>query len=79
MQFCQSESKSLQTQNNGGVPSENTENWCDKLGKSRVQGRTDTDQAAGRLRKGSSGFGFRVVNREACVLLSVCEAQTRYS
>jgi hypothetical protein len=38
-----------------------------------------TVQAAGRLRKGRSGFGFRVGNREACALLSVCEAQTRYS
>jgi hypothetical protein len=38
-----------------------------------------TIQAAGRLRKGRSGLGFRVGNREACVLLSVCEAQTRYS
>jgi len=31
-----------------------------------------TFQAAGRLRKGKSGLGFRVGNREECVLLSVC-------
>jgi hypothetical protein len=36
-------------------------------------------QVAGRLRKGRSGLGFRVGNREECVLLSVCIAQTRYS
>jgi len=40
---------------------------------------TATVQAAGRLRKGRSGLGFRGGNREACVLLSVCEAQTRCS
>ena len=38
-----------------------------------------TIQAAGRLRKGRSGFGFRVGSLEECVLLSVCEAQSRYS
>jgi hypothetical protein len=38
-----------------------------------------TVQAAGLLRKGRSRLGFRVGNREACVLLSVCEARTRYS
>jgi hypothetical protein len=38
-----------------------------------------TVQAAGRLRKGRSGLGFRVGNREECVLLSVCIAQTRNS
>ncbi len=47
--------------------------------KSPCAGATPTVQAAGRLRKGRSGLGFRVGNREACVLLSVCEAQTRYS
>ncbi len=38
-----------------------------------------TIQAAGRLRKGRSGLGFRAGNREECVLLSVCTAQSRYS
>src|ERR1039458_7828985 len=38
-----------------------------------------TFQAAGRLRKGRSGFGFRVGSLEECVLLSVCEAHSRYS
>ena len=38
-----------------------------------------TVQAAGRVRKGRSGLGFRVDSLEECVLLSVCEAQSRYS
>ena len=40
----------------------------------RAQGHAATVQAAGRLRNGRSGLGFRVGSRKACVLLSVCEA-----
>ncbi len=41
-------------------------------------GVSPTIQAAGRLRKGRSGLGFRVGSLEECVLLSVCDAQSRY-
>jgi len=68
-----------------GLHCTHSKSWCrfcvlpSAVYNSLGAGVPPTVQAAGRLRKGRSGLGFRVGSLEEYVLLSVCEAQSRYS